>query len=419
MVLGHKLMKIVVRVGGIVELARRFEQSPALAMRELVADVRRGFAATLERVMEAEIDIFLGRSAEPTNKRNGYTTRTFAVHGVGAVQVRVPRDRLGRFDSRVVPAGRRHDEAIERDLALLHLAGLSTRMLATLSGRVLGVRVSAQEVSNALHTLVPAAKAFLDRRLDDRKWKYLYVDGTNFHVRRTTVGREPTLVVIGVDDTDRKSVLAMISGDKERRAAWQMVFANLKERGLDASAVEFGAMDGLPGLGDAFREEFPRARVGRCWVHKGRNVFARVPRRYQAEFKPSWDAMQYADSKAAALAAFAQLERRWGAVCGDVVESIRGNLDELLAHYEFPREHWDALRTTNPIERVNKELKRRSKAMETVSADGLKALLAFTALRLEFHWRKTPLASKKLEHLRYRRLLEEKRLEALANTIVN
>jgi transposase-like protein len=377
--LGEKLMKVVVKVGDVVRMARRFEESPLEAMREMVTEVREGFRAALERVMDTEISLFLGQAAERGNKRNGYTVRTFGVHGLGTLQVRVPRDRAGRFASKVVPEKRRYDEAIEKDLALLHLAGLSTRMLSMVSRRVLGVRVSAQEVSNSLGTIVPAAKAFLDRSLEGRRFKYLWVDGTNFHVRRTTVGLEPTLVVIGVDEADRKSVLAMVQGDKERRACWDMVFSSLKERGLDGTAVRFGVMDGLPGLVDAFVEAFPKARAGRCWVHKARNVFPRVPTRYQAEFKPGWDAMQYAESRAHALAAFKALEERWAGTCDDALDCIRRDLEELLAHYELRREHWEALRTTNPIERVNKEFKRRSKAMETIGPDGLKALLAFTA----------------------------------------
>ena len=169
--------------------------------------------------------------------------------------------------------------------------------------------------------------------------------------------------------------------------------------GLDTSAVQLGMMDGLPGLAEAFRDSFPNARVARCWVHRARNVFPRVPKRYQAEFKTDWDAMQFADSKAEAQAAFATLEKRWQPICGEAVDAIRSTLDELLVHYEFPREHWEALRTTNPIERVNKEFKRRSKSMDTVSANGLIALLAFTALRLEYGWATTPITSAKLNNL--------------------
>jgi transposase-like protein len=372
-------------------------------MNEFATAVRAMVTETVERVMDAEIELHLAEEKDPTNKRNGYRTRSFAIKGVGELNVRVPRDRKGTYESRVVPPSRRYDEAIERDLAALHLAGISTRMLAILSGRVLGVRVSAQEVSNALQRVVPAARAFLERPLGDRRWRYLYIDGTNFRVRRTTVDLEPTLVVLGVDEGGYKSVLAMVQGDKDSRAAWEMVFDDLKRRGLDPSVVELGIMDGLAGLADAFREAFPRARAARCWVHKARNVMPRVPRRYQAEFQADWDRVQYAENLAAAHAAFEVLRARWEKPCGDAVASMARDLAELLVHYEFPKEHWDALRTTNPIERVNKEFKRRSRAMEVVGPDGLKTLLAFTALRLEFRWMQSSITASHLQHLAYRK----------------
>jgi transposase-like protein len=393
------LMKLVVKVHDVVELVKRFEASPTTAMREVGEHVRHGAKEVLERVMDAEIALFLGQDAEARNKRNGYVARTFVFKGLGAIEVRVPRDRAGRFETKVVPSSRRYDEALEKDLALLHLAGLSTRTLSHVSQRILGLSVSPQEVSNALKTIVPAAKAFLDRDLSGRRFKYLWVDGTNFKVRRTTVGREPTLVVIGVDESDHKSVLAMVQGDKDARSAWEMVFASMKERGFDGSAVQLGIMDGLPGLADAFLEAFPKARVARCWVHKLRNVMTLVPRRYQAEFKRDWDKVAYASGRVPAEACFTELKQRWELLAGDAVARFEKDLAALLCHYDFPREHWSALRTTNPIERVNKEFKRRSKSMEQMGSDGLKALLAFTAVRLEFGWSTTPLTSAKLTNL--------------------
>lgn len=247
---------------------------------------------------------------------------------------------------------------------------------------------------------------------------YLYVDGTNFRVRRSTVGIEPTLVVLGVDETGRKSVLSMIQGDKDSRAAWEAVFVDLKERGLDGSCVRAGIMDGLPGLGDAFHEAFPSAKVLRCWVHKARNVMPLVPRRYQPAFQPMWNAVAYAASLDAARVAFDKLKTTWTKDASDAVGRMERDIDALLAHYAFPPEHWDALRTTNPIERVNKEFKRRSKSMEVVSADGLKPLLAFTAIRLEYGWAQTPITSNKLSTLKWREL-RERQLEETTKSLLN
>ena len=140
--LGERVMKIVVRVGDIVDLARRFRAEPLAAMGEVVVQIRAAMVETLEQVMDAEIDLVLGEEKDPGNKRNGHTLRSYAIKGVGEVSLKVPRDRKGTFQSAVVPASRRYDEALERDIAMLCLAGLSTRTLALVGRRVLGIRVS-------------------------------------------------------------------------------------------------------------------------------------------------------------------------------------------------------------------------------------------------------------------------------------
>lgn len=413
-------MKLIVKIKDVVELAKRFETAPAEALREVVEQARQAVAITLEQVLETEIAIFLGQDSELHNKRNGFVTRTFAIKGLGALRLRVPRDRDSKFVSHAVAANRHYDAALEKDLALLHLAGLSTRTLSMVSGRILGHKVSAQEVSNALHTLVPAAKKFLERSLSGRRYMYLYIDGTNFHIRRTTVEREPVLVVIGVTESSHKSILATVSGDKESRDSWGMVFNSLKERGLDCSSVQLGVMDGLPGLGSAFLEAFPKARVARCWVHKARNVFPRVAKRYQAEFKTDWDKVAYATNKSAAEQTLKEMQLRWGKICSDAMENFVTDKEALLTHYDFPEEHWDALRTTNPIERVNKEFKRRSKSMETLSPEGQKVLLAFTAVRLEHGWSMVSITSPAMGNLRNRRAqIQMGALEAATQTLLN
>lgn len=399
MLFRDKDMKLTIRVQDIVSLVKQFETSPTEALCVLKTHMQAGAKQIIERVLESEIELFLGQSGQSENKRNGYITRQFAFKGIGALELRVPRDRQCQFSSNVVPKGRKYEEALEKDLALLHLAGLSTRTMSYVSRRILGLSISPQEVSNSIKTILPAAERFLERDLSGRKFKYLWVDGTNFNIRRTTVDREPTLVVIGVDEEDKKSVLAMIQGDKDAKSAWEMVFYRLKERGLDSQAVQLGIMDGLPGLPEAFLSAFPKSQVARCWIHKARNVMPLVARRYQAAFKTDWDKIAYANGRTEASKAFSALKLRWQSLAKDAVNRFERDLEMLLVHYDFPRVYWDALRTTNPIERVNKELKRRSKSMEQLGSENLKALLAFTALRLEYGWSLTPITSNKLSNL--------------------
>ena len=163
------LMKVIVRVQDVVGVAKRFAASPTEAMKEVTEVARGAMRDLLESVMATEIELFLGQAEQRGNKRNGFVTRTYGIKGVGNVTLRVPRDRSGKFKSNVVPADRRYDLQTEQDLALLHLAGLSTRTLAQMSHRILGVRLSHTEVSRSLHRLIPGARKYLERPLSGRQ----------------------------------------------------------------------------------------------------------------------------------------------------------------------------------------------------------------------------------------------------------
>jgi Transposase, Mutator family len=152
--------------------------------------------------------------------------------------------------------------------------------------------------------------------------------------------------------------------------------------------------DGSVGqIRDAFAADLAEAREGFCVRHGAEGEVDELSEAFERR-----SVMRR--SKQDARSFFQTLKERWTKDAGDAVVCLEKDIDVLLTHYDFPREHWDALRTTNPIERVNKEFKRRSKAMEVIGPDGLKALLAFTALRLEFGWSRTPITAPCLKHLK-------------------
>ena len=197
-------------------------------------------------------------------RRNGHQrVREYQLKGIGALKVHIPGDRRGRCKSSIVPAHGRMDPELRQDLAMLHLAGLSNRMLASISRRLLGIDVSKDTVSNALAKMREPALSWLTRQLTEPYWA-LFIDGTNFRMqRRGSTECEPTLVVLGVNEQMRRVILAMEPGTREDVAAWRSVFRSLVERGLNPRAVKVGVMDGLPGLENLFREEFPKAELWR------------------------------------------------------------------------------------------------------------------------------------------------------------
>jgi putative transposase len=230
-----------------------------------------------------------------------------------------------------------------------------------ISKRMLGVEVSTDTVTKSLDVIEDRALAWLERPLEKKYWA-LYVDGTNFRIqRRGSTEKEPTLVVLGIDSENHMSLLALQPGNKDDAMSWEQVFKDLIARGLDPHAVQVGVMDGLPGLETKFKECFVKAVTGRCWVHSMRNALAKVPERLMVAFKQLADKIMYASSEADARQAFGALKLAMGTDADRAVRVIERDLESLLVHYKFDRRFWRTLRTTNPIERVNKELKRRTK----------------------------------------------------------
>jgi transposase-like protein len=182
-----------------------------------------------------------------------------------------------------VPKQRRQDA--EEDIAVLHLAGISNRVLSMISKRILGVEVSTDTVTKSLGSIEDKALKWLDRPLTEKYWA-LFVDGTNFRIqRRGSTEKEPTLVVLGIDSNNSMSILSMQPGHKDNAECWRQVFKDLSKRGLDTNFVKIGIMDGLPGLESVFCECFPNAVSARCWVHALRNALAKSPKRLQEAFK--------------------------------------------------------------------------------------------------------------------------------------
>jgi putative transposase len=359
----------------------------------LTRELRSAASNAIDQVLSSEMTLFLGKPSETGNKRNGYQTREYALKGLGGITLRMPVDRKRRFKSVIIPKSEQIDPRLREDMAVLHLAGISTRDLEMMSKRLLGIDVSRQTVSNSLGEIQEKAVEWLTRPLTGKYWA-LYVDGTNFKIqRRGSTEREPSLVVLGIDENNRKSILAIEPGTKDNVDAWEAVFNELIKRGLKSEDVRIGIMDGLPGLESLFLKMFPKAVTARCWVHSLRNALAKTPARFRVAFKLLAHKVMYASSEDQARQALKALKEAMGADAERAVHCLEKDLDSLVVHYRFERRFWVALKTTNPIERINKEFKKRSRSMGTLGEQTLECLLAFTALRLEMGWKQVSIDS--------------------------
>jgi putative transposase len=393
------IIKVEIKIPELVQALESFKENRIHALEVLSSEIRSGVSEFFNSLLSTEMDLYLGRPDQKSNKRNGIREREYAMKGVGCIRIRMPTDRRRSFNSAVVPHREQIDPRLKEDIAVLHLAGLSNRVMAMVSKRVLGVEVSTDTVTKSLDVIEDKALAWLERPLEKNYWA-LFIDGTNFRIqRRGSTEKEPSLVVLGVDTENRMSILTIQPGNKDNAESWREVFKDLIRRGLSADAVQIGVMDGLSGLENAFKETFTKAITGRCWVHSLRNAMAKVPERLREPFKKLAHQIMYASSEASARAAFSALKTEMKTDAERSVRVIEKDLDSLLAHYKFEKKFWRTLRTTNPIERVNKELKRRVKSMETLGERTLEILVAFTAMRLEYHWCRVPVDSAHLEKL--------------------
>ena len=390
-------MKLEVTVSEIADIFKEIQERPGKLFEMIRLDIREVVGKYLTEMMNAELTHYLGR--EPyvrvvgnANHRNGSYGRGFALKGVGEVHVDIPRDRNGEFKTSVIPRSKQYEEEIARDFSILFLAGVSTRSLSMISERLIGRRISPTEISSASHDLNGAVEAWRRRDLSQEPVKYLFIDGVNFHMRvERSIEIVPVLVAIGVTETGQKLVLSLQAGDKESATSWREFFKDLKTRGLDSGKVTLGMMDGLTGLETVFKEEFPKAKVQRCQVHVARNVLAKVPKKLKQDVANDLRSIFYAPSQEKSWECFESFRQRWQKSVPSAVECLEHSIDACLTFFNFPPEEWISLRTTNIIERLNKEFKRRTKVMEIVAGEtACYRILAYISLKMELHWRSNP-----------------------------
>jgi putative transposase len=390
-------MKVEISVAEVVEVFKELQKQPEKILETVKEDVPQAVGEYLSQIMRVELTEFLGRqpyerTEDEPNHRNGSYSRRFALKGIGEIPVQIPRDRKGDYQTQVLPRSKRYEDELRQDIAVMFLSGVSTRTLSMISHRLIGYKISAGEVSRCSQELVEAIENWRNRNLSLMRFKYLFCDGVYFEMRVSkSIERISVLVVIGVTETGQKQVISIQSGDKESASSWRETFKDLKRRGLDSQMVILGIMDGLSGLEKVFREEFPKSEVQRCQVHVARNVLAKVPRKLKQEVADDIRSIFYASNREKAEEFSIQFSERWQKEVPSAVKCLQNSLDSCLTFFDFPEEEWISLRTTNVIERLNKEFKRRTKPMEIVAGENAcYTLLAFISIKMELHWRSNP-----------------------------
>ena len=343
--------------------------------------VRRTVEETLNTLLDAEADELCGakryqRTATRRDTRAGHYTRHLHTRA-GEVELNVPKQRNLPFESAVIERYRRRETSVEEALVEMYLAGVSVRRVEDITEALWGTRVSSSTVSELNKKIYSQIHEWRQRPIEGEH-AYVYLDG--IWLKRSWGGEVKNvaiLVAVGVDQDGFRQVLGVMEGMKEDKESWTAFLRYLKGRGL--RGVRLFISDKCVGLVESLPDFYPEAQWQRCVVHFYRNVFAVVPRGKAREVAAMLKAIHAQEDKASAQAkATAVVEKLQGMRLGQAAELVRTGIVETLSYMTFPREHWRSLRTNNPLERVMRELRRRTRVVGNFP-DGESALMLVAA----------------------------------------
>ena len=351
--------------------------------------MREAVRLALTAVMEEEVTALIGaapyeHSPLRRDRRNGHYTRDLETSVGHLAQLAVPRTRQGHRTQVFEHYQRRRPE-VDQAIGEMFIRGVSTTAVGQVLEDLNGTTPSASTVSRVFHTLAEEYQAWKKRPLAEQ-YAYCFADGTYFSVIYGEEGQKmPILAVIGIRTDGQREVLAFTVGERENQTAWEDLLQNLKDRGVQR--VDLWITDGNQAMLNALALKFPESRRQRCVLHKMKNVLSYIPERQQAQVEPELKALFYQENREQADPAVAAFCLKYEKIYPTAIECLRRDLEACLTFYAFPRAHWRTIRTTNVIERLFEEVKRRSHKMGAAFRNETSCLLMFYAVvrMLKFH----------------------------------
>ena len=319
----------------------------------------------LQEVLEQEMTKALSAApGERTRDRVGYRAGHYPrslVTRVGKLELRVPRDRDGRFSTELFARYQRSEQALVSALAEMYIQGVSTRKVKAITEELCGHSVSASTISRINKRLDKTLSAFAERELDE-PMPYLILDARYEKVRENGVIRsQAVLIAIGIGWDGRRHILGVELASRESRGSWKAFLAGLRERG--PRGVEFVVSDDHDGLVKAIREVLSEAAWQRCYVHFLRNALDHIPRKADddclRELRWLYDRRDIDEARADLAAWLA----RWQAKYPRLTDWVEDHIEQTWTFYRLPRQHHKHLKSTNMLERLNEEIRRRTRVV--------------------------------------------------------
>jgi putative transposase len=343
--------------------------------------VRSTVEETLNALLDAEADHLCGarkyeRSEGRKDTRAGSYTRQLHTKA-GEVSLQVPKLRSLPFETAIIERYRRRESSVEEALIEMYLAGVSVRRVEDITQALWGTRVSASTVSELNQRIYGKIEEWRQHPLVG-EFPYVFLDG--LWLKRSWGGEVKNvsvLVAIGVSQTGYREVLAVSEGAKEDKASWTSFLREMKQRGL--KGVQLFVSDKCLGLIENLADFYPEAKWQRCVVHFYRNVWTAVPTGKVKEVAGMLKAIHaQEDAQAAKEKAFQIIEKLRIMRLARAAEIVESGIDETLSYYSMPSEHWRCLRTNNPLERLMREIRRRTRVVGAFP-DGRSALMLVAA----------------------------------------
>lgn len=349
----------------------------------------------LEDLMIEERQCFLNahpyeRSEQRVDQANGFYHRQLTTR-VGSMELQVPRTRSGLFRTQVLPRYQRREAVINEALKEVFLLGVSTRQAGRALATLVEDAVSATTVSTIAKALDGSVQAFHRRRLSDH-YRYLLLDGVSVRIRLVgKVQRRMVLCVYGITTEGQRDLIDFQIVKVEAQDSWYDLLWNLWNRGLRGAFLELITTDGHFGLAKAIARLWPAVPHQRCWAHKLRNLENKLKASQSACLEEA-KLIYQAANRTEAIQLFRQWKRRWQGRAPKAVACLEADLEELLAFFDCPKIHWRRLRTTNVIERLFVEVRRRIRTMCAFTTRSSCERILFSVFdRMNQHWTRHPL----------------------------
>lgn len=349
--------------------------------KELKDYVRQSVEETLNGLLDQEADQITKasryeRSPDRVDTRAGHYQRKLLTTA-GEVELKVPKLRRLPFETAIIERYRRKESSVEESLIEMYLAGVSVRRVEDITEALWGAKVSPSAISALNQKAYVNIEQWRNRPLEG-SYPYVYLDG--IYLKRSWGGEYQNvsvLVALAVNGDGRREIIGACEGGSEDKESWLSFLRSLKERGLSGTQLFVG--DKCLGLLEAIQESFEHAKYQRCVVHFYRNMFTVTPQGKRKAVASMLKAIHAQEDKAAAREkGKAVIEKLRGMKLADAAKKLEAGLEETLTYMDFPREHWTRLRSNNGIERIMKELRRRTRVVGAFP-DGQSALMLVCA----------------------------------------